>query len=99
MTFRGSSGRSEAFAGQTAEHRPHLVQASWSSSCFQENESIDSAPVSASRSAGTPGSRWPAFSSRVTTFANEEIMWNGLPYGTAATKRNARRAWDHQTHG
>jgi len=38
---------------------------------------MDSALV-ASRSEGTPGRRAPAFSSRVTTFANDDIMWNGL---------------------
>ncbi len=39
---------------------------------------MDSAPVSASRSAGTEGSRAPALSSLTTTFAKLEIMWNGF---------------------
>src|SRR6056297_361805 len=99
MTSRGERLRPELLAGQTEVQRPHLVQASWSSLSFQEKSSMEFAPVSASRSAGMPGRRFPAFSSRVTTFANDEIMWNGLAYGTDAMKTNARMAWDHQEMG
>src|SRR6056297_1986311 len=99
MTSRGERLRPELLAGHTEVHRPHLVQASWSSFSFQEKSSMELAPVLASRSAGMPGSRLPAFSSRVTTFANEEIMWNGLAYGTEAMKTNAMAAWDHQEIG
>jgi len=43
---------------------------------------------------GEPRAR--AFSSRATTFANEEIMWNGLAYGIHAMKANASSEWLHQ---
>ena len=41
---RGSSGLPVAWAGQTLVHRPHMVQASVSSSCFQVNSSTVEAP-------------------------------------------------------
>ena len=41
---RGSSGLPVACAGQTLVHRPHIVQASVSSSCFQVKSSTVDAP-------------------------------------------------------
>src|SRR3954453_495125 len=41
---RGSSGLPVAWAGQTLVQRPHTVQASVSSSCFQVNSSMVFAP-------------------------------------------------------
>src|SRR6478752_6966590 len=41
---RGSSGLPVAWAGQTLVQRPHMVQASVSSSCFQVNSSMVEAP-------------------------------------------------------
>ena len=41
---RGSSGLPVAWAGQTAVHRPHIVQLSVSSSCFQVKSSTVAAP-------------------------------------------------------
>ncbi len=100
MTSRGSSGRPEAFAGQTDEHRPHFVQASWSSSCFQLKSSISEAPISSGEaSSGTRGSRTPAFGSRATTFANDVSMCSGFANGIAAMNASARRAWAHQDTG
>ncbi len=49
---RGSSGLPVAWAGQTLVHRPHIVQASVSSSCFHVKSSTTEAPnVSSSVSA------------------------------------------------
>ena len=49
---RGSSGLPVAWAGQTLVHRPHIVQASVSRSCFQVKSSTTEAPnVSSSVSA------------------------------------------------
>ena len=36
ITSRGARSLPDALAGQTSEHHPHFVQASWSSNCFQE---------------------------------------------------------------
>src|SRR6056300_558813 len=41
---RGSSGLPVAWAGQTLVHRPHIVQASVSRSCFQVKSSTTEAP-------------------------------------------------------
>src|SRR6476620_12774286 len=41
---RGSSGLPVAWAGQTLVHRPHIVQASVSRSCFQVKSSTVDAP-------------------------------------------------------
>src|SRR4051794_33872408 len=41
---RGSSDLPVAWAGQRAVHRPHIVQASVSSSCFHVNSSMIDAP-------------------------------------------------------
>ena len=41
---RGSSGLPVAWAGQTDVQRPHIVQASVSSSCFQVKSSMVEAP-------------------------------------------------------
>ena len=41
---RGSSGLPVAWAGQTLVQRPHMVQASVSSSCFQVKSSMVEAP-------------------------------------------------------
>src|SRR5918993_5287630 len=41
---RGSRGLPVAWAGQTLVHRPHIVQASVSSSCFQVKSSTVEAP-------------------------------------------------------
>ena len=41
---RGSSGLPVAWAGQTLVQRPHIVQASVSSSCFQVKSSMVEAP-------------------------------------------------------
>src|SRR6478735_7176692 len=41
---RGSSGLPVAWAGQTLVHRPHMVQASVSMSCFQVKSSMVEAP-------------------------------------------------------
>ena len=49
---RGSSGLPVAWAGHTAVHRPHIVQASVSRSCFHVKSSTTDAPnVSSSVSA------------------------------------------------
>ena len=49
---RGSSGLPVAWAGQTLVQRPHIVQASVSSSCFHVKSSTTEAPnVSSSVSA------------------------------------------------
>src|SRR5207244_3697445 len=45
---RGSSGLPVAWAGHTDVHRPHIVQASVSSSCFHVKSSIVDAPNDAS---------------------------------------------------
>ena len=52
---RGSRGFPVAFAGQTLVQRPHIVQASVSSNCFQVNSSILATPndsISVSRRFG-----------------------------------------------
>jgi hypothetical protein len=41
---RGSSALPVAWAGHTLVHRPHIVQASVSSSCFQVKSSMTLAP-------------------------------------------------------
>ena len=48
---RGSSGLPVAWAGQTDVQRPHIVQASVSSSCFQvKSSTVDGAEASRARS-------------------------------------------------
>ena len=53
---RGSSGLPVAWAGQTDVQRPHIVQASVSSSCFQVKSSMVAAPKCSSSVVSRSGS-------------------------------------------
>ena len=99
---RGSSGLPVACAGQTEVQRPHMVQASVSSSCFHEKSSTTEAPnVSRSVSPSTRlgigrmaplgRSRWRRY-----MFSGDVNMWRSMVVGRIT--RNAMKATTWATH-
>ena len=99
---RGSSGLPVAWAGHTDVHRPHIVQASVSSSCFQVKSSTVEAPKLSSsvsmrfgigRMAPLGRSR-----SRRYMFSGDVKMCRSIVTGRITTKRKKLATWaTHQT--
>ena len=99
---RGSSGLPVAWAGHTDVHRPHIVQASVSSSCFQVKSSTVEAPKLSSsvsmrfgigRMAPLGRSR-----SRRYMFSGEVNMCRSIVTGRIARNTKKLTTWaTHQT--
>ncbi len=95
---RGSSGLPVGLAGQTEVQRPHTVQASVSSSCFQVNSATRAAPtVSMSVASIRLGiSRMaPLGRSRGARYmlAGEVTMWRSLVVGSITRNTPKAAAW------
>ena len=96
---RGSSGLPVAWAGHTEVQRPHIVQASVSSSCFQVKSSMTLAPkVSSSVSPSTrfgigfiaPFGRSRAFR---YMFSGDVNMWRSIVVGRMTRKAMKLMTW------
>ena len=96
---RGSRGLPVACAGHTEVQRPHIVQASVSSSCFHEKSSITEAPkVSSSVSPSTRlgmgrmaplgRSRWLRY-----MFSGDVNMWRSIVVGRITRKAAKAITW------
>jgi hypothetical protein len=99
---RGSSGLPVFWAGHTAVHRPHMVQASVSSSCFQVKSSMVEAPKLSSSVSIRLGIGFMAplgrSRSRRYMFSGEVNMWRSIV--TDRIDRNTKNVttWTiHQT--
>ena len=101
---RGSSGLPVAWAGHTLVQRPHIVQASVSSSCFHVKSSTTDAPnVSSSVSARlgigfiAPLGRRPSRSRRYM-FSGDVNMWRNMVIGRMARKATKAAACPIHIH-
>ena len=87
---RGSSGLPVAWAGHTDVQRPHMVQASVSSSCFQVKSSMVEAPKLSSSVSMRFGIGFMAPLGRSRSFrymfSGEVNMWRSIVTGRIATK-------------
>src|SRR5207247_10567639 len=87
---RGSSGLPVACAGHTDVHRPHMVQASVSSNCFQVKSSIVDAPNDSSDVSMRLGIGFIAplgrFLSRRYMLSGEVNMWRSIVVGRITKK-------------
>src|SRR5437868_13941432 len=97
---RGSSGFPVAWAGHTEVHRPQIVQASVSSSCFHVKSSIAAAPKLSSSVSIMLGSGFIAplgrSRSRRYMFNGDVSMWRALVIGTSTRKvTNPRKCAVH----
>ena len=94
---RGSSGLPVAWAGHTDVHRPHMVQASVSRSCFQVKSSTVAAPkLSSSVSIRFGIGRMAPFGrsrSRRYMFSGEVKMCRSMVTGRMAMKRKKVATW------
>ena len=96
---RGSRGLPVAWAGHTELHRPHMVQASVSRSCFQVKSSTTAAPkVSSSVSPSTRlgmGLMAPLGRSRSRQymFSGEVSMWRSMVVGRITKKARNVTTW------
>ena len=99
MISRGSRGLPVAWAGHTDVQRPHMVQASVSSSCFHEKSSTTAAPnVSSSvspftrsgmgRMAPLGRSRWCRY-----MFSGDVNMWRSIVVGRITRKAMKAITW------
>ena len=94
---RGSSGLPVAWAGHTAVQRPHMVQASVSSSCFQVKSSMVEAPKLSSSVSIRFGIGFMAplgrSRSRRYMFSGDVNMWRSIVAGriTRKAKKRERR--------
>ena len=98
---RGSSGLPVAWAGQTAVHRPHIVQLSVSSSCFQVKSSTVAAPkVSSSVSMRLGMGRMAPFGrsrSRRYMFVGDVNMCRSIVTGSSSRNPKKQTTWvSHQ---
>ena len=96
---RGSSGLPVAWAGHTDVQRPHMVQASVSSSCFQVKSSMVEAPKLSSSVSIRFGMGFMAPLGRSRSFrymfSGEVNMWRSIVTGRIATKaKNADHVGD-----
>ena len=99
---RGSSGLPVAWAGHTLVQRPHIVQASVSSSCFHVKSSTTDAPnvsnsVSARLGSGfiAPfGRSW----SRRYMFSGDVNMWRSIVSGRITRKAMKDTTWAIHDH-
>src|SRR6478735_9209221 len=99
---RGSSGLPVAWAGHTEVHRPHMVQASVSSSCFQVNSSTVDAPnVSSSVSMRFGIGRMAPFGRSLSLrymFSGDVNMCRSIVTGRMTRKKMNDTTWRiHQT--
>ncbi len=94
---RGSSGLPVAWAGQTDVQRPHMVQASVSSSCFQVKSSMVEAPKLSSSVSMRFGIGLMAPLGRSRSFRymliGEVNMCRSIVTGRIATKRKKLATW------
>ncbi len=94
---RGSSGLPVAWAGHTEVHRPHIVQASVSSSCFQVKSSTVEAPKLSSSVSMRFGIGFMAplgrSRSRRYMFSGDVKMWRSIVTGRIVTKRKKLTTW------
>ena len=94
---RGSRGLPVAWAGHTEVQRPHMVQASRSSSCFQVKSSMVEAPkLSSSVSMRLPiGFMAPLGRSRSRShmFSGEVNMWRSIVTGRMARNTTNASTW------
>ena len=97
---RGSSGLPVAWAGHTDVHRPHIVQASVSSSCFQVKSSTVAAPNDSSSVSMRLGSGFMAplgrSRSRRYMLSGDVNMWRSIVTGRIT--RNTRKVTTWATH-
>ena len=94
---RGSSGLPVAWAGHTLVHRPHMVQASVSRSCFHVKSSMTLAPklsssVSIRFGMGLMAPLGRSRSDRYM-FSGLVNMWRSIVIGRMARKRKNDRTW------
>ena len=99
---RGSSGLPVAWAGQTDVHRPHIVQLSVSSSCFQVKSSTVEAPKLSSSVSIRLGIGFMAplgrSRSRRYMFIGDVNMWRSIVTGSISRKPKKQATWAiHQT--
>ena len=99
---RGSSGLPVAWAGQTLVQRPHIVQASVSSSCFQVKSSTVEAPKVSSSVSIRFGMGFIAplgrSRSRRYMFSGDVNMWRSIVTGRIARNTKKQTTWAiHQT--
>ena len=94
---RGSSGLPVAWAGHTLVHRPHMVQASVSSSCFQVKSSMVEAPKLSSSVSIRLGIGFMAplgrSRSRRYMFSGAVNMWRSIVVDRMARKTKKVRTW------
>ncbi len=97
---RGSSGLPVAWAGQTEVQRPHMVQASVSSSCFQVISLTVEAPKDSSSVSIRLGSGFMAplgrSRSRRYMFSGEVNMWRSIVTGRITRKAMKQTTWKIQ---
>ena len=99
---RGSSGLPVAWAGQTLVQRPHMVQASVSSSCFQVKSSTVEAPKLSSSVSMRFGIGFMAPLGRSLSFrymfSGDVNMWRSIVTGRITRKTTNATTWRiHQT--
>ena len=94
---RGSRGLPVAWAGHTLVQRPHMVQASVSSSCFQVKSSTVEAPKVSSSVSIRLGMAFMAplgrSLSRRYMFSGEVNMWRSMVTGRMARKSTKLATW------
>ena len=94
---RGSSGLPVAWAGHTDVQRPHIVQASVSSSCFQVKSSTTAAPKDSSDVSVRLGSGFMApfgrSRSRRYMFSGDVNMWRSIVIGRMMRKAKNATTW------
>jgi nitrate reductase gamma subunit/ferredoxin len=94
---RGSSGLPVAWAGQTEVQRPHMVQASVSSSCFQVKSSMVAAPNVSSDVSIRFGMGFIApfgrSLSRKYMFTGEVIAWRNFVVGSSTKNATTATMW------
>ena len=94
---RGSSGLPVAWAGHTDVHRPHIVQASVSSSCFHVKSSTVAAPKVSSSVSIRLGIGFIAPLGRSRSlrymFSGDVNMWRSIVTGRITTKAMNDTTW------
>ena len=99
---RGSSGLPVAWAGHTLVQRPHIVQASVSSSCFHVKSSTTEAPNVSSSVSARFGIGFIAplgrSRSRRYMFSGDVNMWRSIVIGRMARKATNATTWPIHHH-
>src|SRR4051794_13835690 len=98
---RGSSGLPVAWAGHTDVHRPQIVQASVSRSCFQVKSSMTAAPKLSSSDSIRFGIGFIAPLGRSRSdrymFSGDVTMWRSFVVGTITMKAKKHSTWTTHT--